>query len=209
MMVTRCATLVIHFVTHFRSNCARSVSHAACRGTFGEGGLPRWGAQAVRLGAMDASTATLLAAALSALVAAGTFAAAEVIKIRTARSDRMASALGAVLDELSRVPQMATRPRIFERRNDLEIGTAVMHLFAAVPFRDRWLVYWLAQRLFESTAAPLMDRVRISAEMTGKILAWKVKPREVRRSLEREVRRSSHWSNMTDGQPPFGSIGKP
>lgn len=156
---------------------------------------------------MDASTATFLAAGLSALVAAGTFTTAEVIKIRAARGEREAAALGAVLDELARVPQMARRPRLFERRNDLELGTAVMHLFAALPFRDRWLTYWLAQRVFESSSAPLMDRMRISAEMTGKILAWKVKPRQMRRTLEREVRGSTHWPEMNDGAPRSSQSG--
>lgn len=150
---------------------------------------------------MDAAGATLLAAAISALVAAGTFATAEIIKLRAAARDRRFAAFDDLFEALERVPATEMKSRWYRRASvpDLDIASRTMRLISVLPHRDRFLVYWLAERAIDLSTASGDDRVRISADMYSTILVWGSKPKPLMAKLEREVRLMPRWSeNLGD-----------
>jgi hypothetical protein len=151
---------------------------------------------------MDESFALIITAAISAVVAVGTFAAAEVVKVRrSARVDR-ASAVLRLLRELERVPREVKRrdpwwiPNAAARRFDdldLDLGSTGLYLYAYLPRRDWLIVKWLGWRLDAMTDSDRLGRVVIAADLHAVFVAYLSQPRRARRYVRRFKTEIDQW----------------
>lgn len=139
---------------------------------------------------MDTGLATFLAGSIAAAVAAGTFAASQILQRVDSRRALRLTAFGDVLAALDEVPaHVASRTivRWFAAPPDFEIMKCVTRLVAHVPRRHSVVWDYLMARTAELTNADPDHRVVYAAEMQSIVLAYLRAPRRTVRSLPRII----------------------
>lgn len=151
---------------------------------------------------MDAASATLLAAALSAVVAAGTFVAAEVLKLRAAREDRVARALSEVLAAIADASRRPWIPDIFQEGRIIRFQASIMRLGSALPARDLLLHKWLTIQMLKAHDLNPAERYLLFGKMYGTTAAWPSRRKELSPELHRDVHESGLWDAYKAGTWP-------
>lgn len=136
---------------------------------------------------MDSAVVALVAAGIPATVAAGTFAATQMIVLVSSRTTRRTEALLSVLDALERVPRHLVKPWILRVYSapDIEIAMRATRLVAVLPRADRHFWVYLAAKAEELSRARGTARVEIAAVMSAQILLYLKSPKMVRRQYPR------------------------
>lgn len=136
---------------------------------------------------------------IAALIAALTFSAGEVIRIRERRIDRIASRVAAVQEAVQRFTvEAAANPR---RNKPVHLETAIRTtgsitaLLGAVGKRDRRFVLRLLEAVGETPHLPLEQVTILLAIVSSQLDTWMMSPRAGRKQghpLERLDLRAGH-----------------
>lgn len=140
---------------------------------------------------LDASaTATLIAAAIAAFVAASLFVVGEVIKLVEGAKARRRDVLDAVLDSFAQISLDARNPRIlaFTSKTSIKTSIGIMKLLPHLRRRDYILADWLWVKNSQvANAQSIGDAVGHSAGANGGIVLWLRSPRRARRMFVRQL----------------------
>ena len=136
------------------------------------------------------SFVTLLAAGIAAIVAALTFVAGEVLKIRQTYLDRQLAVIDDVVKAFSVIPYDEMRPKLFRlwSTKPLAIPMTITRLIPVLRKRDLILVDWLIQKCLQTVNATERDeRVIRAAEATSGISVWLRNRRTARKLFSKEL----------------------
>lgn len=149
---------------------------------------------------MDAPTATLLAAVVSAVVVALTFAVTEVLKYLQSRRVAKADAFGALLAALEDYP-LAPEDTIEFTRGARRLTAVTARLMPTIPARHRHVIVWFLECCSELVPNDPDDEVPMSGHVIGQMTAvaigYLTTPRAAARTVE-EMRRAPTSGSLGD-----------
>lgn len=149
----------------------------------------------------DGSAATLLAAVVTAAVAAGVFLATEVIRFVGGVRGRRDAAIEAVLASLDRILRDATKPRItmIWTYSPSVYLTATMRLFPILSKRDMIVIDWLmdhGKRLAERQNGEAIGE--FVSEAQTQLMLWMRYPKIGRASMAKDLKDRGIDSSVAD-----------